>query len=80
VVRPEHVHLLIRAPESKNPSVVIQALKLAHAWSELRAAATGFPELILVRGEKAPGLEQRETWGTPHERIPTAEIWATRPR
>jgi putative transposase len=38
VVMPEHVHLLISEPEKKNPSIVVQAVKLGFARRLLAAA------------------------------------------
>ena len=38
VVMPEHIHLLISEPQSKNPSTVMQALKLGFARRVLAPA------------------------------------------
>jgi len=50
VVMPEQVHLLISEPEKKNPSVLVQALKLGFARRLLGAppAATGVSPLCLI--------------------------------
>ena len=43
VVMPEHIHLLISEPQDKNPSTVMQALKL------------GFARRVLASAEATPG-------------------------
>jgi hypothetical protein len=50
VIMPEHIHLLISEPQEKNPSTLVQALKLGFArrWEgHFSEARSGAPPVVL---------------------------------
>jgi hypothetical protein len=55
VVMPEHVHLLISEPERKNPSIVIQAIKLSFTRRVLA-------ELRRRRNARQASLSEHAAW------------------